>query len=116
MQGVEIGNVRSAVGARDASGVRLTSAPAIPSPLQEGQVRRIDWVIDYFGGRGKAAATSLVPRRRVTGGLERVVPEGSRRPRSACPDRRPGPCSGRQATEQSDHRRGRPALPSTVLQ
>ena len=70
MQGVEIGDVGSPVGARGAPGVRLTPALVIPSPLKRDRVRRIDGVIDYFGGRATAAATSLIPRRRATGGLD----------------------------------------------
>jgi len=50
MQGVEIRDVTSAMGSRHAPGVRLTSALAIPSPFKRDRVRRIDCVIDYFGG------------------------------------------------------------------
>jgi len=83
MQGVEIGEVTSGVGATHAPGVRLTSARATPLPFKRDRVRRIDCVIDYFGGGGTAAVTSFIQRRRMTGGLDRAVPEGPGSARSA---------------------------------
>ena len=59
MRNTETRDTRSGIGA-NTPGARLTSAPAVPALFRSDRIRRIDRLIDYFGGPRTAPVTSLI--------------------------------------------------------